>query len=72
MLTTEGEMRLSLLRAKRAQGTELTMEEMHEVVAIITAGRRSAASVSEASKRKTAAVATRSAEELLKGLIPGV
>lgn len=68
MLTTEGESRLAQLRAKRAQGVELTLEEMREVVEIISAGRNSAARASAASKRKTAAGAVRSAEELLKGL----
>lgn len=68
MLTTEGEVRLSLLRAKRAQGVELSLDEMKEVVAIISAGRRSAANASAASKRKVAAGVVRSAEDMLKGI----
>lgn len=68
MLTPTGESRLSFLRAKRAQGTELTIEEMREVVTIICEGRRSAAAASEGARRKTASGVVRSAEDMLKGL----
>lgn len=67
-LSHEGEIYLSQLRAKRANGIELSIEEMRKVVEIISAGRQNAASASEASRRKTAATVTRSAEDLLKGL----
>lgn len=69
-LTHEGELRLSQLRAKAASGAELSIDEMREVVRIISEGRRNAAVASDASRRKTAATVTRSAEELLKGLLP--
>lgn len=70
MLTSEGDLRLSQLRAKRGQGVELTLDEMREVVQIIAAGRRSAAAASAGAKRKLAAGVVRSAEDLLRDL-PG-
>jgi hypothetical protein len=70
MLTHEGEIRLSSLRAKRAQGVELSIDEMREVVEIISAGRKSAAASSAASKRKVAAGVVRSAEDMLKDMLP--
>lgn len=67
-ISHEGEIKLAQYRAKRANGVELTVDEMREVVAIISAGRRSAAASSEASKRKVASGVVRSAEDMLKGL----
>jgi hypothetical protein len=44
------------------------MDEMREVVAIISAGRRAASEASAASRRKQASGVVRSADDMLKGL----
>ena len=67
-ISHEGELRLSQLRAKASSGQELSIEEMREVVAIISAGRKAAHAASDASRRKVSSTVVRSAEELLKGL----
>lgn len=68
MLTHEGELRLSQLRAKAASGVELSSDEMREVVAIISAGRKAAHAASDASRRRVASSVVRSAEDMLKEL----
>lgn len=67
-LTHEGELRLSQLRAKTSSGVELSIEEMREVVEIISAGRKNASVASDASRRRVASSVVRTAEDMLKGL----
>lgn len=67
-ISHEGEIYLAQLRAKRAAGTELSIEEMRRVVQIMAEGRSAASEASAASRRKTASSVVRSAEDMLKGL----
>lgn len=64
---TDINQQVAVWRQKAAEGT-LTLDEMKEAIKLLRAGRESAASASDAARRKKARVEVKSADELLSEL----
>ena len=68
MLSPEMNIKVMMWREKAARG-ELTLEEMREAVEALRQGRMTAATDTEAKRKKTAKKEVRTADDLLAGLL---